>query len=123
MKRRISEAEGLPLIQRYCEGDVLSPTQLRTAVRFALEEFSERYPGKSVEIRIPWIGATQAIAGINRGGNGRADMACTHYRHSKSSFTASSHHILWYQSRSLPILTDLLRRRYRGGRDAQTCSL
>lgn len=65
MKRRISEAEGLPLIQRYCEGDALSPAQLRTAVRFALEEFSERYPGKSVEIRIPWIGATQAIAGIN----------------------------------------------------------
>ncbi|EKU95088.1 hypothetical protein HMPREF9233_00849 [Actinobaculum massiliense ACS-171-V-Col2] len=33
------------------------------AVRFALEEIAERHPGHSVEIRVPYAGAVQAIAG------------------------------------------------------------
>lgn len=34
------------------------------AVRFALEEFAQRHPGRAVEIRVPPFGATQAVAGV-----------------------------------------------------------
>lgn len=47
--------------------DLHSPTlsvhEQRTACRFCLEEFAERHPGHSVEIRIPYAGAVQAILG------------------------------------------------------------
>ncbi|QJC21238.1 sterol carrier family protein [Arcanobacterium buesumense] len=63
MKRKVNPAEGLALVRQYVyEGELPTP-QLRTAVRFALEEFASRHPGRSVEIRIPWIGAVQAVAG------------------------------------------------------------
>lgn len=65
MKRRISEELGLPLVRLFAAGEPLSAEQMKTAVRFSLEEFAERYPGRAVEIRIPWIGAVQAIAGMN----------------------------------------------------------
>ncbi|MCI6573959.1 MAG: sterol carrier family protein [Actinomycetaceae bacterium] len=65
LKRRIDAATGLALIHRFTAGDALSTAEQRTAVRFALEEFAERYPGHSVEIRVPWIGAVQAISGVN----------------------------------------------------------
>lgn len=38
-------------------------TDLRTAVRFSLEELAERAPGRSVEVRVPPYAVTQAIAG------------------------------------------------------------
>lgn len=34
-----------------------------TAVRFTLEELSARAPGRSVEVRVPPFGVTQAVAG------------------------------------------------------------
>lgn len=34
------------------------------ATRFALEEIVERHPGRSVEIRVPYAGAVQAVEGI-----------------------------------------------------------
>lgn len=36
---------------------------LRTAVRYTLEELSVRAPGRSVEIRVPPYGVVQAVAG------------------------------------------------------------
>ncbi|QKD79078.1 sterol carrier family protein [Actinomyces marmotae] len=36
---------------------------LATAVRYTLEELAARAPGRSVEVRVPPYGATQAVAG------------------------------------------------------------
>lgn len=63
MRRRIDESQGMELVRAYASGAELSRAQLATAVRFALEEFATRHPGRSVEIRVPWVGAVQAIAG------------------------------------------------------------
>lgn len=63
MRRRIDESQGMELVRAYASGTELSRAQLATAVRFALEEFATRHPGRSVEIRVPWVGAVQAIAG------------------------------------------------------------
>ena len=52
-------------VRRFCAAEQLSAADMRLAVRFSLEEFADRYPGHSVEIRIPWIGAVQAIRGVN----------------------------------------------------------
>ncbi len=38
---------------------------IATAVRFTLEELAARAPGRSVEVRVPPYGATQAVAGAN----------------------------------------------------------
>ncbi|MDP9800671.1 hypothetical protein J2S49_000747 [Arcanobacterium wilhelmae] len=65
MKRRISSEEGLEALRVYVRGGEVSKQTLATAVRFALEEFAERHPGHAVEIRVPWIGAVQAIEGVN----------------------------------------------------------
>lgn len=50
-------------IRAYAEGAELDTATLRLAVRFSLADFAQRHPGKTVEIRIPWIGAVQAISG------------------------------------------------------------
>lgn len=50
-------------VRAYAAGKELRPEAWRTAIRFTLEEFAARHPGRSVEIRIPWVGAVQAIAG------------------------------------------------------------
>lgn len=63
MRRRIEPDEGMALIRSFAAGEELSVAEQRHAVRFALEEFGTRHPGRSVEIRIPWVGAVQAIAG------------------------------------------------------------
>ncbi|VEI13578.1 sterol carrier family protein [Trueperella bialowiezensis] len=63
MRRRIDPDEGLGLIRAFARGEELSTRDKRQAARFALEEFASRHPGRSVEIRIPWAGAVQAIAG------------------------------------------------------------
>lgn len=42
-----------------------SMEEKRLAARFALQELSERHPGKSVEVRIPFVGAVQIVPGLN----------------------------------------------------------
>ncbi|AWE43512.1 hypothetical protein EKN07_09310 [Actinobaculum sp. 352] len=51
-------------VGRFAAGEALSSGQLRTAARFCLEEIAERYPGRSVEIRVPYIGAVQVLEGV-----------------------------------------------------------
>lgn len=63
MRRRIDLEEGMVLIRSFASGQELPIAEQRQAVRFALEEFATRHPGRSVEIRIPWVGAVQAVAG------------------------------------------------------------
>ncbi len=41
----------------------MDTTDLRDAVRFLLEELSDRAPGRSVEVRVPPYGAVQCVAG------------------------------------------------------------
>lgn len=43
--------------------DEVPPALVRTAVRFTLEELAVSSPGNSVEVRVPPVGAVQAIAG------------------------------------------------------------
>lgn len=63
VRRKIDVEEGIGLVREYVQTGALSEAAERTAVRFALEEFATRHPGRSVEIRVPWVGAVQAIAG------------------------------------------------------------
>ncbi|WP_231943958.1 sterol carrier family protein [Arcanobacterium phocae] len=63
MKRKVDPAAGMSLVRSFARGDELTVSQQRMAVRFALEEFASRHPGRSVEIRVPWAGAVQAIDG------------------------------------------------------------
>lgn len=63
IKRRIDVEVGHRLIVRFAAGEELDKTEMKTAARYALEEFATRHPGRSVEIRLPWVGAVQAIAG------------------------------------------------------------
>lgn len=63
MKRRIDVTEGHALIVKFAGGDELDKAETKTAARYALEEFATRHPGRSVEIRLPWVGAVQAVAG------------------------------------------------------------
>ncbi|MCI7552092.1 MAG: sterol carrier family protein [Actinomycetaceae bacterium] len=70
MKRRIDPETGFAEVKAFAQAassDAAPYDQngLNTAVRFALEEFAERHQGRSVEIRVPWIGAVQAIKGTN----------------------------------------------------------
>lgn len=75
MRRRIGDDEGMQALgqvaeffagQLDCAYDI--PVDKREdflcATRFALEEIAERYPGRSVEIRVPYAGAVQAVEGI-----------------------------------------------------------
>ena len=52
--------DGLRALSGYRAGD---QDQLATAVRFLLEELGSRYPGNSVEVRVPPFGAVQCIEG------------------------------------------------------------
>ena len=48
----------------------VSPVDLATAVRYAMEELSTRHPGRSVEVRVPPYAAAQCVAGAtHRRGN------------------------------------------------------
>jgi hypothetical protein len=62
MRRKIAKPDGELAIQAYLEG-LASDEQLATAVRFLLEELGTKYPGNSVEVRIPPYGAVQCIEG------------------------------------------------------------
>ena len=61
-RRRVSPAEGQKALADFLAGNETQPI-VATAVRFLLEELAERYPGNTVEVRIPPLGATQCIAG------------------------------------------------------------
>lgn len=74
MRRRIGDDEGMQALgqvaeffkgQSDCDFDVSADKRgdFLCATRFALEEIAERHPGRSVEIRVPYAGAVQAIAG------------------------------------------------------------
>jgi hypothetical protein len=43
--------------------DATSGPDVRTAVRFLLEELAERAPGRTVEVRVPPYGAVQCVEG------------------------------------------------------------
>ena len=53
----------LALIAAFARDGHLDSEQLDAAVRYSLEDFAKRHPGRSVEIRVPWIAAVQAIPG------------------------------------------------------------
>lgn len=65
MIRRTNIDAGRAALSRFIAGEELSKKDFQTAVRYTLEEFATRYPGGSVEIRVPWIGAVQAIKGLH----------------------------------------------------------
>ena len=65
MAGKIDSEQALKLLSAFQAGAELTPAELALTVRFTLAEFAKRHPGRSVEIRIPWIGAVQAIAGVN----------------------------------------------------------
>lgn len=65
--RKIDQKEGISLARAAVQGGLgaLSSTSQKTLARFLLEEMAARHPGHSVEIRIPFTGATQAISGLH----------------------------------------------------------
>lgn len=65
MKRKTDIAAGRAALSDFAKGMKLDSSELKIAVRYSLEEFAARHPGGAVEIRIPWIGAVQAIKGLN----------------------------------------------------------
>ncbi|MEO3937030.1 sterol carrier family protein [Dermatophilaceae bacterium Soc4.6] len=66
-RRRVDPAEGRAALAatRASGSDprLVDRTVLGTAVRYALEEFAARHPGRSVELRVPPYGAVQCIEG------------------------------------------------------------
>lgn len=67
-RRRTNPAEGRAAFARVVEVLESAPgtesvADVRTAVRYSLEELAERAPGRSVEVRVPPYAVTQAIAG------------------------------------------------------------
>ncbi|WP_022917003.1 sterol carrier family protein [Ruania albidiflava] len=61
-RRRISPGEGRRALAAW-QGGQAQPAQVRTAVRYTLEELAERVPGTSVEVRVPPAGVVQVIEG------------------------------------------------------------
>ncbi len=65
-RRRTDPDVGRAAVARVALGAAVgdaSSDDLRTAVRYTLEELSVRAPGRSVEIRVPPYGVVQAVAG------------------------------------------------------------
>ena len=63
-RRRVPAAAGAAALHAWEQHpDEVDRATLATAVRYALEELALRHPGRSVEIRVPPFGATQAIEG------------------------------------------------------------
>ncbi len=63
MKRRIEPGIVDGLFARLWAGEELTMAEKRTAGRGALEELSALRPGRAVEVRVPYVGAVQAIGG------------------------------------------------------------
>ncbi len=64
VKRKVPVAQGQEVLYQYVQGQTLTTAQMQLLVRYTLEEFATRFPGETVEIRIPWYAAVQAIAGV-----------------------------------------------------------
>lgn len=67
-RRRIAEAAGRAalaewLAARDAAAGSARPESTRTAVRYALEELAVLAPGRAVEVRVPPVGAVQAVEG------------------------------------------------------------
>lgn len=63
-RRRITHEDGRAAVAAWRRGQDDRRT-LAAAVRYLLEELSERVPGGSVEVRVPPFGVTQCIAGVD----------------------------------------------------------
>ena len=65
--RRIDPARGADALRQWTaarrSGQDPGRAVTATAVRFTLEELAARAPGRSVEVRVPPFGVTQAVAG------------------------------------------------------------
>lgn len=61
-KGKIDESAGIAAVHRAREGATDRDT-LATAVRYLLQLLEQRYPGKSVEVRVPPFGAAQCLEG------------------------------------------------------------
>ncbi len=62
MVKKISNFQGESALLEYAKNNA-DKQALKTAVRFTLQKIADRYPGRSVEIRIPPYGATQILSG------------------------------------------------------------
>lgn len=66
-RRRTDPTEGLAAVRAVedvlAQGGKPPRPQLATAVRYSLEELAARYPGGSVEVRVPPFAAVQVIDG------------------------------------------------------------
>ncbi len=66
-RRRIAAQDGQAAVrtwgQRHDAGHSPDRRTLATAVRYLLEELTERAPGHSVEVRVPPFGVTQCVEG------------------------------------------------------------
>lgn len=64
-RRRTDPQQGRAALSTWLAGPQQCPAPvLATAVRFTLEEFAARFPGRSTEIRVPPIAAVQCVAGV-----------------------------------------------------------
>jgi hypothetical protein len=66
-QRRIKPIDGIAAVRAVLADSskrVNSDAEFKTAVRFFLEELSFLRPGKSVEVRVPPLGAVQCIDGL-----------------------------------------------------------
>lgn len=66
-RRRIDAQEGRTALEAWAAEDEASRTLGRrttaTAVRYLLEELTARFPGGTVEVRVPPFGVTQCVEG------------------------------------------------------------
>ena len=60
--RRIDDAAGLSALDAWLAGGRERMT-VATAVRWTLQALAERFPGSSVEVRVPPFGAVQCVEG------------------------------------------------------------
>lgn len=61
-RRRVDQAQGSAAVASWARGARDRPT-VALAVRFSLEELAARFPGNSVEVRVPPFGVTQCVPG------------------------------------------------------------
>lgn len=59
----IDPAVGDALARRFVAGEELTPAERCTLGRAALAELRSLSPGRSVEVRVPYVGAVQVISG------------------------------------------------------------
>ena len=66
-QRRIKPIDGIAAVRAVLADSskrVNSDAEFKTAVRYLLEELSFLRPGKSVEVRVPPLGAVQCVEGL-----------------------------------------------------------